>query len=132
MKSPRARILCSCKSFKRPIFSFAALLSPHRIFFSCSEIRSLSLETWALYRKSLACTSTNGWFLFAVCSSWCCKGVAKNYQLRCKSRKKNGEGQERQHIGVLTRTFTSVIKPMKDRFHKATIELVTHTLAQDP
>lgn len=33
---------------------------------------------------------------------------------------------------MLIWTFTSVIKPMKDRFHKATIELITHTLAQDP
>lgn len=83
-------ILCFCKSFKRPIFSFAALLSPRSIFFSCSEIHSPSLETWALYRKSLACTSTNGWLLFAVCSSWCCKGIAKNYWLKRKRGKKKG------------------------------------------
>lgn len=65
--------LCFCKSLKWPIFSFAAPLSPHQFFFfSCSEIHSPSLEMWALYRKSLACTSTNGWsFLSAV------HGVAK-------------------------------------------------------
>lgn len=104
MKSPQARILCSCKSFKRPIFSFAALLSPRRIFFSCSEIHSPSLETWALYRKSLACTSTNGWLLFAVCSSWCCKGIAKNDQLRRKSRGKKKKPGRDKNAGMSARS----------------------------
>lgn len=85
--SRQGGFLCFCKSLKWPIFSFAALLSPHNIFFSCSEIHSSNLEMWALYRKSLACTSTNGWVLFPVCSSWCCKGIAKNHWLGHKSNK---------------------------------------------
>lgn len=97
--------LCFCKSLKWPIFSFAALLSPHNIFFSCSEIHSPSLEMWALYRKSLACTSTNGWALFPVCSPWCCKGIAKNYRRRHKSKKWMGT-----NVGILTCTFTNMIK----------------------
>lgn len=98
--SRQGGFLCFCKSLKWPIFSFAALLSPHNIFFSCSEIHSPSLETWALYRKSLACTSTNGWVLFPVCSSWCCKGFAKNYWLRHKSKKNKMDGNECGHIHI--------------------------------
>lgn len=33
MNSLQNSILCSCKSFKQPIFPCAALLTPHRIFF---------------------------------------------------------------------------------------------------
>ena len=69
------------------IFLCCTSLTSQYFFFPCSEIHSPSLEMWALYRKSLACTSTNGWVLFPVCSSWCCKGIAKNYWLRHKSKK---------------------------------------------
>lgn len=130
--SRRGGFLCFCKSLKWPIFSFAAPLSPHNIFFFFLQWNPFpSLEMWALYRKSLACTSTNGWVLFPVCSSWCCKGIAKNYWLRHKSKKWMD-----MNVALFTCTFTNTQTRTWSRLHlqeeTPQRDLLIHSLTSCP